>query len=200
MPLDDLRKKIDSLDSELLRLLNERAEVVHGIGEAKKQAGLMIYAPEREEALSSMRGLCAEGRPVVVIATPQVAGAGLNMQALSAVVVVGLYWAVQELQQTVARVHRIGQTRGCLCIALVTGQEDQTLLDIMQEKMHSTAAYYGDKSGLMLPRDHVERLGVCEVEAVGGIVEEVRACLEEGTAGPPSDRGAAKWPLLCKGA
>ena len=51
MPLDDLRKKIDSLDSELLRLLNERAEVVHGIGEAKKQAGLMIYAPEREEAL-----------------------------------------------------------------------------------------------------------------------------------------------------
>jgi hypothetical protein len=156
--------------------------------------------PEREEALSSMRGLCAAGRPVVVIATPQVAGAGLNMQALSAVVVVGLYWAVQELQQTVARVHRIGQSRGCLCIALVTGQEDQTLLDIMQEKMHSTAAYYGDKSGLMLPRDHVERLGVCEVEAVGGIVEEMRACLEEGTAGPPSDRGAAKWPLLCKGA
>ena len=51
MPLDDLRKKIDSLDSELLRLLNERADVVHGIGEAKKQAGLMIYAPEREEAL-----------------------------------------------------------------------------------------------------------------------------------------------------
>ncbi len=51
MPLDELRKKIDSLDSELLRLLNERADVVHGIGEAKKSAGLMIYAPEREEAL-----------------------------------------------------------------------------------------------------------------------------------------------------
>ena len=51
MPLDDLRKKIDALDSELLRLLNERAEVVHGIGEKKKEKGLMIYAPEREESL-----------------------------------------------------------------------------------------------------------------------------------------------------
>ncbi len=51
MPLDELRKKIDFLDNELLRLLNERAEVVHGIGEAKKSAGIMIYAPEREEAL-----------------------------------------------------------------------------------------------------------------------------------------------------
>ena len=51
MSLDALRLKIDALDSELLRLLNERAEVVHGIGEFKKAGGLMIYAPEREEAL-----------------------------------------------------------------------------------------------------------------------------------------------------
>ncbi|MDB6135537.1 MAG: pheA [Verrucomicrobiales bacterium] len=51
MPLDDLRKKIDALDLELLRLLNERAEVVHGIGERKKEKGLMIYAPEREESV-----------------------------------------------------------------------------------------------------------------------------------------------------
>jgi chorismate mutase/prephenate dehydratase len=62
MSLDDIRKKIDSLDSELLRLLNERADLVHHVGEIKKKDGLEIYAPEREESL--LQGLLAksEGR------------------------------------------------------------------------------------------------------------------------------------------
>ncbi len=51
MSLDDLRKHIDALDSDLLRLLNERADLVHQIGEVKKAQGLQIYAPEREEAV-----------------------------------------------------------------------------------------------------------------------------------------------------
>ncbi len=51
MALDELRRKIDALDSELLRLLNERADLVHEIGQFKKQQGLQIYAPEREEAV-----------------------------------------------------------------------------------------------------------------------------------------------------
>jgi chorismate mutase / prephenate dehydratase len=51
MSLDDLRKQIDTLDSDLLRLLNERADLVHQIGEVKKAQGLQIYAPEREEAV-----------------------------------------------------------------------------------------------------------------------------------------------------
>lgn len=62
MALDDIRKKIDSLDSELLRLLNERADLVHEVGEIKKKDGIDIYAPEREESL--LQGLLAksEGR------------------------------------------------------------------------------------------------------------------------------------------
>lgn len=59
MSLDDLRRQIDAIDSEIIRLLNERAEVVHGIGEIKKRDGLEIYAPEREESL--LRGLVAKG-------------------------------------------------------------------------------------------------------------------------------------------
>jgi len=51
MALDDLRRKIDALDSELLRLLNDRADLVHEIGLIKKEQGLQIYAPEREEAV-----------------------------------------------------------------------------------------------------------------------------------------------------
>lgn len=51
MNLDDIRKGIDQIDSKLLSLLTERAELVHQVGEVKKRDGLQIYAPEREEAL-----------------------------------------------------------------------------------------------------------------------------------------------------
>jgi superfamily II DNA/RNA helicase len=153
---------------------------------------------EREGALAEMRTLCASGRPVVVIATPQVAAAGLNMQDLSAVLLVGLFWTMQDLRQTVARAHRIGQKRGCLCVALVTGREDQAQLDIMQRKTRSTAAYYGDQSAHMLRDDHIERLGVCEVGGVAGAVGQMLARLDEGKPGPEHAQGAAPWPLFCR--
>ncbi len=51
MTLSDLRKKIDELDSRLIALLNERADLVHEVGLLKKRDGLAIYAPEREEQL-----------------------------------------------------------------------------------------------------------------------------------------------------
>ena len=51
MTLEEVRHKIDAIDKELLRLLNERAECVNIVGEIKHRAGLEIYAPEREEKL-----------------------------------------------------------------------------------------------------------------------------------------------------
>ena len=51
MPLDDIRKRIDSIDEQLLKLLSERTDCVHEVGEIKKKENLQIYAPEREEAL-----------------------------------------------------------------------------------------------------------------------------------------------------
>ncbi|YCM45315.1 prephenate dehydratase [Verrucomicrobiaceae bacterium 227] len=51
MPLDDIRKTIDSIDTQLLDLLSQRADAVHEVGEIKKKEGLQIYAPEREDAL-----------------------------------------------------------------------------------------------------------------------------------------------------
>lgn len=59
MSLDDLRKKIDEIDTEMIRLLNERADIVHEVGVIKKRDGLEIYAPEREEKL--LRSLVAKG-------------------------------------------------------------------------------------------------------------------------------------------
>ena len=51
MSLEDLRAKIDRVDKELLRLLSERAELVHEVGEIKRKEGLEIFAPDREEKL-----------------------------------------------------------------------------------------------------------------------------------------------------
>ncbi len=50
-PLPEIRKEIDRIDSDLIRLLNERFDLVHEVGQYKRSNGLEFYAPEREEAL-----------------------------------------------------------------------------------------------------------------------------------------------------
>ena len=62
MTLEELRQKIDSIDTDLLRLLNERADIVHEVGELKKREGLAIYAPEREDSLLKSLVAKSEGR------------------------------------------------------------------------------------------------------------------------------------------
>jgi chorismate mutase-like protein len=54
--LNELREKIDGLDGELLRLLNERASIALEVGRVKSRDGLPIYAPAREASL--LRSLC----------------------------------------------------------------------------------------------------------------------------------------------
>ena len=46
--LDALRTKIDSLDEQIVRLLNDRARVVVDVGKLKQQTNAPIYAPDRE--------------------------------------------------------------------------------------------------------------------------------------------------------
>ena len=62
MALDDIRKRIDSIDKELLALLNSRADLVHEVGLIKKTEDLQIYAPEREHALLQKLVNMNEGR------------------------------------------------------------------------------------------------------------------------------------------
>jgi len=46
--IDDLRARIDELDEQLVRLLNERAACALAIGEIKQQLGIDVYQPTRE--------------------------------------------------------------------------------------------------------------------------------------------------------
>ena len=51
MTIDDYRKQINRLDSELLRIFNERAALALKIGEIKKERGIPVYDPEREKRI-----------------------------------------------------------------------------------------------------------------------------------------------------
>jgi chorismate mutase len=51
LDIDHIRKEIDRLDNELLRIFNERAALALQIGEIKKQKGLPVYDPDREKRI-----------------------------------------------------------------------------------------------------------------------------------------------------
>lgn len=49
--LQELRDKLDAIDNELLKLINERMDLVHQVGALKAKSGGAIYRPEREKAI-----------------------------------------------------------------------------------------------------------------------------------------------------
>jgi len=49
--MSELRQEIDSIDSEMLRLLNQRVSVAGKIGQTKKSQGLPVFDPAREQRL-----------------------------------------------------------------------------------------------------------------------------------------------------
>ena len=49
--LKELRKKIDELDQKIVKLLNQRAEIVLEVGRTKQDKQLKIHSPERERAI-----------------------------------------------------------------------------------------------------------------------------------------------------
>jgi len=51
MNLDKLRVDIDNIDDTLLKLYNQRMELVHKVGELKNTTGAPIYRPEREQSI-----------------------------------------------------------------------------------------------------------------------------------------------------
>jgi len=51
MDIDTIRKSINLLDDELLRIFNQRAALALEIGKVKKQLDLPIYDPKREKLI-----------------------------------------------------------------------------------------------------------------------------------------------------
>ena len=56
MDINDWRKRIDELDEQLVKLLNERSRCAAEVGKLKRQAGTPLYQPARErEILDRLR-------------------------------------------------------------------------------------------------------------------------------------------------
>lgn len=57
------RRQLDEIDHELLRLLSKRMEVVRGIGELKREKGMMVFQPCRyDETMERCAEYCADGK------------------------------------------------------------------------------------------------------------------------------------------
>ena len=61
MSLEELRNKINELDAQLVKLLNERARVVVEIGKLKNKTGKAVYAPDREKEVFARIAKANEG-------------------------------------------------------------------------------------------------------------------------------------------
>jgi chorismate mutase-like protein len=49
MEISDWRRKIDELDEQIVRLINQRAEAAQAIGKLKQKGSLPVYEPQREQ-------------------------------------------------------------------------------------------------------------------------------------------------------
>jgi chorismate mutase len=49
MEISDWRNKIDELDEQIVRLINQRAEAAQAIGQLKQKSSLPVYEPQREQ-------------------------------------------------------------------------------------------------------------------------------------------------------
>ena len=47
--VNDLRRRIDQIDDQLMKLLNSRSACAVEIGRIKRQVGMAVYQPEREK-------------------------------------------------------------------------------------------------------------------------------------------------------
>jgi monofunctional chorismate mutase len=60
LDLDELRRGIDSVDQQILKLLHERIRLVMLVGQYKRERNIPVYDPERERQLLDRLSRAAE--------------------------------------------------------------------------------------------------------------------------------------------
>ncbi len=84
MSLDDLRKQIDTIDDRILALLEDRANVVSHVADAKRGSNAPYFNPERERAVLDRLALKGAGkfpREAIRAVYREVMSACLSLQA-----------------------------------------------------------------------------------------------------------------------
>jgi len=49
--VEELRRRVNEVDGELVRILNERARIVQELGAYKRETGVALFDPRREEEI-----------------------------------------------------------------------------------------------------------------------------------------------------
>lgn len=49
--VEELRRRVNEVDGELVRILNERARIVQELGAYKRESGVALFDPRREEEI-----------------------------------------------------------------------------------------------------------------------------------------------------
>ncbi len=65
MKLDELRKQINEIDQEMLKLFEKRMHVAKSIGEYKKENNLPVLDKNREEALMNLMKSKVEDKDLI---------------------------------------------------------------------------------------------------------------------------------------
>lgn len=74
----------------------------------------------------------------------QAAGTGINLTAASDLLLVEQSWVPSDNDQAAQRVHRIGQSRGCLVrYAVLAGSIDERVTRVLARKMETVSALWG---------------------------------------------------------
>lgn len=155
--LAQLRDTIDTLDRDILRLLNERARAVLRVGEMKRGSGIPIYAPHREQEVLS-RVLRDNGGPL----------SDRTVEAVYREIMSGSFALEQPL-----RIGYLGPP-GSFSHEAATKHFGQS---VSYEDVHEVAGVFVE-----VVRGHCSYgLAPIENSTVGGIVETLDALLEHGS-------------------
>jgi chorismate mutase / prephenate dehydratase len=107
--LTSLRSKIDRLDQELVKLMNERAKIALEIGKLKHSCGISAYAPAREDEVLSRASELSTGpladRSVRAVFRELISGSRALEKSLR-VAYLGPAYSYSHL----AAIHRFGQS------------------------------------------------------------------------------------------
>ena len=148
MSLEDVRVKIDEIDQELLRLLSERAEQVHLVGEIKRKDGLEFYAPEREEKLlRKLAGINAANKGRL----PEKSIRAIFREIMSAALAVEEPLKIAYLGPVGSWTHQVAQGKFGHSLTYLA----EAATDGVFERVESGAADYG-----VLPIEHSTEGGV----------------------------------------
>jgi chorismate mutase/prephenate dehydratase len=180
MSLDDLRRRIDAIDDEILALLESRADVAREVAREKASTGSATYDPERERAVLARLEARSAGR------FPREAIRAVFREVMSACLAVQEPVRVAFLGPAGTFTHAAARE----LFGLAARYTEATTIDSVFDAVRRGDATYGVvpienstegavtpaidaliESGLMIRRELVLQIGQCLMSTAAGLTE-----------------------------